>query len=246
MDELIIKTEQLLNAVQDNTDILRFDKSIGQHVYAVSLHGTILEMSSAVIALLKEKQYSAIPVVVRNLLEAYVDLVNVIKSPHYLKNMIAAYQYQRNKIFRSALHHGQSNPYLEALANSDDLQQEYDHITKELDDLKRDGFNPLGVKDRFDKTGLHQLYESVYALLCLHSHNNLTILERRHMKKEDNDFLVAYFQLWERDDVLQYVDTIAGILLGSLQQLRKLLEIKSDNKLELAEKALNELRELYT
>lgn len=246
MDNLIEKTNAVLGAVHENTPNLRFSKDNRQHVYAVCLHGSVLEMASAAITLLKEKQSSAVPVILRNLLEAYVDLVNITKSPDYLKHVFAAYYHEQKRILKVAIDRGETNPYLEALANSDNLEVAYNLVAADLDALKDEGYDRLGVKERFDQADLMQLYESMYAYLCLHSHNNLTILERRHLMREGDDFRVAYFQPWGRDDVLRYVDTVGGLLVRSLKHIRELLGIEPDDKLSAAENALEDLRSGYS
>ncbi|MFA5321258.1 MAG: hypothetical protein WC373_01185, partial [Smithella sp.] len=54
-----------------------FDGTHPLHANAIFLYGSIIELSSSLNPLLISEHYSAIPVVLRSILEAYVDLENL-------------------------------------------------------------------------------------------------------------------------------------------------------------------------
>lgn len=111
-------------------------------------------------------------------------------------------------------------------------------------ELRRNGIKELEVRERFDKAGLTDLYESVYPMLCQHSHNNLNVIEKRHLVETDGTVTVSYFRPSEKEHNLLLIDTIAGVLVDSTAQVFSLLGIGLDKLSKLTTK-LDELRALY-
>ncbi len=245
MDILIEQLQVIFDLVFSRTDRLVFNRKNAHHLYSVCMHGSILENTSACITLLKNKEWSAIPVMLRNLLEEYVDLVNVKADQDYLIRMQASFLKEQSRVLTKAIETGDTNPYLEALSNTDGIKEHFAHVTVQLDSLRSDGFGELGIRDRFDRAGLVGMYESVYALLCQHSHNNLNILERRHIEEIDNDIRVSYFQPWNSDDMMPYIDTIAGILTGSIKEVAEIMDLNEELGIEEIDAELKKLRSLY-
>ncbi len=246
MNELIEHLGNLHKEVTDRNGQLRFDRNHPQQLYCICLHGTVLETASACITLLKANECSALPVLLRSLLEAYVDLVNLCRCPEYIFRMQAAFLNEQSRVLKVAIDSGDTNPYLEALAAESGIHDHAQKVEKDLHELKTRGLGPLKIKERFEKAELTEMYESVYALLCQHSHNNLNILERRHLEISNDDHRVAYFRPWDREAISPYVDTIAGALVDSLRNLTELLKIQKDINLENVEKCLAVLRNTYS
>lgn len=245
MDDLVNQLNVIYRSVFSRTDRLIFNKHNAQHLYSVCIHGSILENSSACITLLINEEWNSVPPLLRNLLEGYVDLVNVCKDLDYLKIMQSSFLTEQSRVLKKAIESGDTNPYLEALSNSDGIEGHYDKVVAELTELRESGFGKLGIRDRFERVGLVGMYESVYALLCQHSHNNLNILEGRHLEEHNGELKVSYFQPWSSDDMIPYIDTIAGVIKGSLKEVGSILEIDSELDIGGIEGELVKLRELY-
>lgn len=245
MKELVEHLDGIYREVFSRTNQLRFNRKHPQQLYCICLYGTVLETTSACLTLLKANECSSLPALLRNLLEAYIDLVNLCRCPDYIFRMQAAFLSEQSRVLKVAIESGDENPYLKALAAEEGLQDHAQKVEKELHELKTRGFGPLRIKERFEKAALTEMYESVYALLCQHSHNNLNILERRHLEISNDDHRVAYFQPWSREALLPYVDTVAGVVVGSLKSLGTLLNIQEDINLEEVEKRLAALRHTY-
>jgi len=245
MDDLVNQLNVIYQSIFSRTDRLIFNRDNAQHLYSVCMHGSILESSSACITLLRNKECNAIPPLLRNLLEEYVDLVNVGKDPDYLKRMQSSFLKEQSRVLKKAIESGDTNPYLEALSNTDGIKGHYAKVDDELSKLRESGFGELGIRDRFDRAGLVEMYESVYALLCQHSHNNLNILERRHLEEHNDKLRVSYFQPWSSDEMMPYIDTIAGVITGSLKEVGSILKIASELAIGEVEGELIKLRELY-
>lgn len=158
--------------------------------------------------------------------------------------MAVAYLDEEKKILSNAIKRGHQNVYFEALANSKDLRGKYDEACTQIAELKKKGFKKLEVRERFEKAGLTDLYDAVYPVLCQHSHNNLNILEKRHLMEVDGTVKVSYFQAAEKEENLFFCDTIAGVLADSTAQVFSVLGIDSE-KLSKLKTRLEELRALY-
>lgn len=245
MKELVEHLDGIYREALGSVNQLRFDRNHPQQLYCICLYGTVLETTSACLTLLKVNECSSLPALLRNLLEAYIDLVNLCCCPDYIFTMQAAFLSEQLRVLKVAIEPGDENPYLKALAAEEGLQDHTQKVGKELHDLKARGFVPLKIKERFEKASLTEMYGSVYALLCQHSHNNLNILERRHLEISNDDHRVAYFQPWNREVLLPYVDTVAGVVVGSLKSLAVLLNIQEDINLEEVEKRLVAFRHTY-
>lgn len=244
MDDLLNKLENVIDEAIEVASLIKFNKDNPQHVFMVCLHGSVLEMANGCFSLYKTENNSAVPVLLRAQLEAYVDLRNLSDTVDYLKFMDFAYLHQKQKLLCNAVERGKHNVYLEALANSEDLHGIYKKIRAEIAELRRNGIKELEVRERFDKAGLTDLYESVYPMLCQHSHNNLNVLEKRHLVQTDGTVTVSYFQPSEKEHNLFLIDTIAGVLVDSTAQVFSLLRIGLDKLSKLTTK-LDELRALY-
>lgn len=58
-----------------------FDGTHPLHANAIFLYGSIIELSSSLKPLFISEHYSAIPIILRSILEAYVDLENICRDP---------------------------------------------------------------------------------------------------------------------------------------------------------------------
>lgn len=245
METLINKLENIIDDVIFGTEELKFNKDSAQQLYSVCLCGTILELACGCLALYKTNNHNCVPGVTRSLLEAYVDLVNLIKDEEYVLSMNVAYLKQRANILKSALGRGKSNPYLEKTAKWEELESQSKKTQSEIDNLKEKGIYKLQVSDRFDRAELIDLYDSVYASLCQHSHNNLNVLEKRHLIEHNNEIRVEFFQYMDKSEIIPIVETIAGLLVDSMRKLWFIVNIKDNSPIAKAEKSLKDLRSLY-
>jgi len=244
MDELLNKLENVIDEAIEVVSFIKFKEDNPQHLYVACLHGSVLEMANGCFNLYKTENYSGVPVLLRAQLEAYVDLRNLSDTVDYLKYMNFAYLHQKQRLLSNAIKRGKHNVYLEALANSEDLQGIDKIISAEIAELRITGIKKLEVRERFERAGLTDLYESVYPMLCQHSHNNLNVLEKRHLVETDGTAMVSYFQPAEKEHNLFLIDTIAGVLVDSTAQVFCLIGISLDKLSKLTTK-LNELRSLY-
>jgi hypothetical protein len=83
---------------------------------ALALHGTTIELFAGCLALADTERAAAIPIVLRSLYEAVVDLENLLLNAEYLKNMEAANLAQIHEL----LVQGRINPLFRGLDQGTD------------------------------------------------------------------------------------------------------------------------------
>jgi hypothetical protein len=143
---------------------------------AIALHGTVIELFSGCVALVECERLSAIPIVLRSLFEAVVDLDNLLQNPTYIEHMEAADLRQRKEL----LIQGRTNPLMSGLDLKLDLVGELKTVGPRLAELERRGHGRLKIKDRCIAVGREDEYRSIYALFTLDVHNNISALADRH------------------------------------------------------------------
>ena len=104
---------------------LLFDKTHPQHRHVLALYGSILEFSSSIILLTKDGPKTALPIILRSLLEAYVDMLNLCADPKYGYTLEASAEKDCLKFLREAANG--INPYLKKVSAASNLQ---DNITQ--------------------------------------------------------------------------------------------------------------------
>ena len=63
---------------------LSFKKNHIYHQYIIGLYCKLVEMTAGCLALIEKEIFSALPILFRSYLEAYVDLVNFLKDESYM------------------------------------------------------------------------------------------------------------------------------------------------------------------
>ncbi len=193
------------------TDLLKhaarftFDGTHPLHVSTVSLYGSILELGGSLIPLLDTEHYSTIPIVLRSILEAYVDLENLCKDPKYgysleIKTLIEGLKYLREA-------RKEKNVYLSIIAEAPDLDERLSGMEAEKNHLISLGYKDLNKFERFLKAGLENEYRTVYNWLCCAAHNDYRTLRERHLEKQEQGLEIYYFK--EAD--YQELENLLGI-----------------------------------
>ena len=219
---------------------LKFDKKHGLHLNIISLYGSIIELTSNCIILYDNGHFTSIPIIVRSILEAYVDLINLIKYPTYGYSMDLEYYYQWISLIEEALK--KENPYLNLMAKSYLTNKALEKFKAEKKKLECKGYRKLHVSERFEKAEMTKEYKSVYNLLCCPTHNNIRSLIDRHCEVEKDDFIVVLHKNRTMQDEVANIDILSGILIDSTYRIHKFLNSNICAKTEDLKNKLTELR----
>jgi Family of unknown function (DUF5677) len=155
---------------------LRIDPHDSAQLHAVAFHGTITELFGACLVLAEDRDHAiGIPILLRSMQEALVDLDNVVNDAGYVENIEAANLKQILKLLNSA----KTNPMLAGLLEQH--PKDADELWAELHARNARGKRSLKIYDRFVMAGMQNEYDGLYALLCLDAHSNSAALADRHI-----------------------------------------------------------------
>lgn len=173
-------------AVLAAAEQLRHDDSLAQHL-ALALHCTIIELFSACVLVAQFGEPTTIPIILRSLFEALVDLDNLLRDAKYVERMESANLTQMVKFEASGLI----------------PKKEFDEFTARLE-LVKNKRGPMDLRTRCDKVGRLDEYLGIYYLFCLDTHNNAAALIERHIsERDDGTTLISVFGKYDPQVVIR-------------------------------------------
>ena len=81
---------------------LEFNRKDPQQLYSICLYARILELASGCKALLENNAFVGIPILLRSMFEADIDLTNSLKCRDYYKRMYASFLEQKLRLTKEA------------------------------------------------------------------------------------------------------------------------------------------------
>lgn len=170
-------------------------ENVDERLFTLAMaFSSLIELGGSVALLARHSHWTAVPSLVRTMLETYVDLCNLSSDPAYLEFMNARESKDARSLL-SAIGDGESE-LTRALASQVDLDAAGAQLL--MDTTESSSKRTLSAKDRFTRAGLYDAYEIVYRLLSSDAHSNLTALRSRHAElRGDGMGLVLHL---ERDE----------------------------------------------
>lgn len=219
----------------------KFDASHPLHQHTTSLYGTILELSSSLIPLYKTEHYSGIPILLRAILEAFVDLENLCRDPKYGYSLTIGNIKESLKFLRVAI--DDDNVYMSLIAQAPDLNDRIAALESEMEGLKAKGHQGLNKRQRFIKAGMEDEYRTIYNTLCSAAHNDLRSLRSRHMVIDEGSFSIEYFKTADDEELEVYFGIASELLLRASFSIHNLLKSGKSSELQKLRVELDKIRE---
>ncbi|WP_136515947.1 DUF5677 domain-containing protein [Geomonas edaphica] len=236
--------EKLIPRLIDYAASFTFDGTHILHITLVSLYGSILELGRSLLPLLTSESYSAIPIVLRSILEAYVDLENICKDPTYGYSMDIKALKEELAFLDEAKK--DNNVYMRIIAEAPDLDERIAGIKAERKRLLDRGFKDLNKFDRFTKAGLENEYRTIYNWLCCASHNDQRELRRRHLEKHGEGVKIHLFKEADYAELESHFGVASELLVRASIAIHNLLNSpKQDDMKGLREEMDKLRREIY-
>lgn len=237
--------EFLRHSISDCTELarsLRFDKTHKWHVNLLSLYGSVLELANSVCVLVEGESPIGVPILLRSMLEAFVDFSNLVETRTYGYHMDASSTKEWIRILEEAQRG--DNPYLADISKLPNLDTILSDHRNELEDLKGKGYLPLSQFQKFEKSQQSKEYRSFYNFLCCHAHNNIRALISRHadIADDESDYELRFFSPTDHDSIVHYIDSCLGILIASTRSIHKVLGSPMASEAELLVTQLSEIR----
>ena len=222
---------------------LRFEKTHPWHFLLVALYGSIIELAGCILILARSDGNAGLGAVLRAQLEVYVDLVNLADDRSYLECIEAADLKQLQSIYAAA---ADGNAWIVGITESPLFSGARVDVERQLRALAEKGIRPLRIHEKFERAGVRELYDGVYAMLCTDAHSNRSALVSRHVEPlGDEDFRVSYYKPASEWDLLAFLDSSAGLLEDATERAYMTLECEVPAKLRARLDELAVVRDSY-
>ena len=191
---------------------LNFNRKDPQQLYSVCLYTRLVEIACGCKALLERNSLVGIPIFLRSMFEADIDLTNLISCRDYSKRMYASFLKEKLRLTKEAAS-SKPNAFLTAVRESRNPAEDLQETQDELDRLAAEEHGPINIRSRAELAGKIDEYLSIYNMLCLDTHNNIRSLEDWHIEADDSDDyrVVAFKQT--KADLVHHLSAIPGIVL---------------------------------
>lgn len=226
----------------DLVPTLSFNKKHPWHLALISLYGSMIELLGSACILIRENVCIGVPILLRSLLEAHVDFVNLAKDRRYGYHMKAAELHEWIGVLEEA--QTKKNPFLKGLHKKAGQGQVLRQWQQELRELKNKGYHWLSISDKFKRARLKSVYRSVYNFLCCDSHNNIRALNSRHVNimTDTSNFSVEFYHAPDADLLLADMDMFCSIAVYATNTIHKKLKSGATDQLDQLTKSLRKHR----
>ncbi|MDN3511361.1 MAG: DUF5677 domain-containing protein [Candidatus Jettenia sp. CY-1] len=165
-------------------EMLCFNQKNPQQLFSVCLYARLLELATACKVLLEKNAMVGIPILLRSMFEADIDLTNLMKCPDYYKRMYASFLKEKLRLTKEAAS-SRPNPFLTEIREDRNPKKDLCETQAELDQLIAENNGPIDIRHRAEFASKLDGYLSNYKSLCLDTHNNINSLEEWHIKKPE-------------------------------------------------------------
>ena len=202
-------------------NLIKFNAADMPHVYALSLYGTLFHLTHNCITLAESEDATGIPILLRTMHEAAIDLDNLLADPEYHENMEAANLKQIIKLLE--------HPLFGSILPTD----ERNAYRTRFDELTKKGRGNLRINKRYERAGRESEHDSMYALYCLDSHNNIAALAERHVTSDGDCLQVNIFEPKDEAETSRRLDMVLHCFLDSAQRIHQAFRIGEEAVREL-------------
>jgi Family of unknown function (DUF5677) len=221
--ELRARAEALSDVVPvvlDAASRLRHQENLAQYL-AIALHCTNIELFSACVLLALYGEPTPIPIILRSMYEALVDLDNLLRDATYVDRIESANLTQMLKFEDTG-----------AMSKN-----EADAFKARLGEFVAKKRGPMDLRARCEKVGRGDEYKGIYALFCLDTHNNAASLTERHIsERPDGSTMISVFGKYDPRTVALRLEVGVGWLFQSAHMTHGAFQIPAPQVEELADR----------
>jgi hypothetical protein len=128
----------------------------------------LLALTDDIFTLMNINQYSSVEILMRSVLETYIELRCVLEDKEYLESLELNAQLERRKYYKQFKY---DNPFY-----GNESSEEVEEILSKIPNK-----NPMSVFDKFKKENEVDAYNTLYAFFCRFSHGGLQALASKHL-----------------------------------------------------------------
>ena len=209
-----------LDLVMESATYLQGKPDTGWQIHSIAIHATIVELFAGCLVLAQQQHSLGIPMLLRSMYEALVDLDNLCRDPSYVDVMATANLKQMIKLLEASAH----NPLLQGIFDGR-RRGELDKMRLAFNDLKSAGHHrALLFEKRCELAGRTDEYESLYGLFCLDVHNNAAAIAERHLEEtEDRAVEITFFRKPPPQTIVRRLHFGEGFLVQSATLVHRAL-----------------------
>jgi len=221
--------DEVIRSSLDLSDELKFDKTHGYHFHLVSLYGSMIELCFTIKELEKCDSRIAIPIIFRTVLEAELDLKNLIEEPKYGYRLELGFI--RSWLEYLGVARRGENQFLKGLTQHPNLSDSIKQQKAREKELLKKGVQRIDIKEKFKLAEMEEEYGAVYPGLCSHTHNGLQALRERHGKISGKSYEMTYFKSMNSDEFSECALLAGDILIRAMESINKVFKCWNAKKL---------------
>ena len=188
-----------------------------QQLAVAAIYATILQSTDECLLLLNRSSVTSVGSIIRSMLESFADLCAVIAEPTYVERMLATFEDQKLRLLKN-MSRSRSDEFYKDLAGQLDVEAMKSQVSTALSEYRSRGHQALSNAERFREADLIYIYESLYWHLCLSGHNDISSLERRHIRVSDGSVELIMLRENDLQEVAIYLEALLAIVSdGSLR-----------------------------
>lgn len=219
---------------------LKFDASFLGNLCVVSLYMSMLELTAEILHLNREGPKTGIPIISRSILEAYVEIKNLVEDPQYLGVVERSWVLSWLNMMKSAK---KGNQYLVLMAQDGKLDANIVQHEAKLEELKAKGYKRITFKEKFQKAGLEEEYDSIYGWFSAYSHGGLQALIDRHIDvSAETTPKVNAFQDRPISEFETSLGTVCELIVRASDHVNSYLEAGADETIQQLRKVVDDHR----
>lgn len=219
---LLERQQSLLKTALNNADkwlsaiIVKRGDVVG--IALIVLYARIMDLAKEFFDAHSNRLANAASFICRVQLEVYADLLNLINDPKYVDNIHASYLKAWLGLAESA--EAANNPFLERFRSWKDFGRTKTRYRKELAALRAAGRGPIRPIDRLLRANLRAVHGAVYMNLSDNIHNNMQLLQKRHLREIDGKLQIAVRQHeQDENEWISMMDLIICTLVVATKQV---------------------------
>ena len=215
-ESIIAVIDEMVNSFLAETSGITYKTNDVQQLYIMCLYGRIFDLGNSALNLMKINDHAGVPIILRSQLEAFVDYMNLLKDKDFIKIIAATFVEQKKRLYKN----------LNSCLDLSEVPPFKNDGTEKI----ANGCKPQKIWEKFKNINFQSTYITGYFFLCGHGHNDLVMLENRHLEKIGKNHKVVFFKEESLLNFLRFACTLGVILVDTHMNLLAFFNKQGEKK----------------
>ena len=215
--------ETNFHSIVDGVDSIRFNIANPQHTGSICLYCAIIEHGPSLLHLYAKRLLPSVPLIVRSIYEAEIDLNNVLRNSSYVHRLEADFMARMINVLQ-AVHDREQASFLDVTGGKMSIRALLKQRKKELQQLKQRGFKPIKNVEKFELAGRLDEYFSAYQIVTGYSHNDISSLQQRHVRDKESNPQVVIFDHIDWSGAVNLIDLSTALVCGATRLVHEFFD----------------------